>query len=111
MMGHASTAGRESVYGYSAHGLRRPLRMVRTRTHKLVLTPSEMGERMDLANDPWELFELYDLVSDPHEMRNFIGRPEARLAQDELVDQMRTHCVRLDDPFLAYLDSMRAAHL
>ena len=108
--GEHTPIGRESVYGYSAHGLRHPLRMVRTRTHKLVLTPSEMGETLDLVNDPWELFELYDLASDPHEMRNLIGLPEARAAQKDLMELLRRHMVRLEDPFLDYFERVRGAH-
>ena len=67
---------------------------VRTRTHKLVYNRSEIGE-------------LYDLVDDPHELRNLIDDPAAQGIKDDLLDRMRAHMVRLDDPALRFFDAIR----
>ena len=62
--------------------------MIRTRTHKFVYNPSDIGELYDLENDPWEMRNLFDL-------------PEAKAIQDDLKAQMREHMVRIKDPILA----------
>jgi arylsulfatase A-like enzyme len=70
---------------------------VRTRTHKLVYNTCDLGELYDLANDPWE-------------MRNLIDLPEARAAKQELLDLMRQHMARLDDPLLRAFDMVRRVY-
>ena len=97
ILGHRTSIGRNSVYGYSMHGLPHSLRMVRTRTHKYVLTPSGQGQ-------------IHDLVSDPWEMRNLAGLDQARDAEEELMALLRTHMVRLGDPLLDYLDAIRRGY-
>ena len=68
--------------------------MLRTRTHKLVYNRSDIGELYELVNDPWE-------------MRNLIDLPGTRAVQEELLDLMRQHMVRLDDPILGFFDKIR----
>ncbi|MFP3896689.1 MAG: sulfatase-like hydrolase/transferase [Anaerolineales bacterium] len=102
-----SVLERDSVYGYSGHGLPTSLRMVRTREHKLVLTPSERGVIHDLLNDPWETLELYDVAHDPYEMHNLIGLPETRDAQEEMMERMAQYMSRLDDPLQDYVQHIR----
>ena len=110
ILGRGGSTGRESIYGYSAHGLPESLRMVRTRTHKLTFAPTGTGALQDLVRDAWELFELYDLVNDPHEMVNLIDRPGSQEVQERMLALMRQHMVDIDDPMLEYLDSVVDAH-
>ena len=98
---------RESLFAYSCHGMQHALRAVRTRDHKLVITPTEMGPGLDQVNDPWEIAELYDLKADPHELTNLINEPGAEAVQQAMLAQMEKHLVELEDPFLAYYQSVR----
>ena len=68
--------------------------MVRTRTHKFVYNRTDIGELYVLVNDPWE-------------MQNLIDLPETKTVQDELIDIMREHMVRLKDPALGNFDGIR----
>jgi hypothetical protein len=68
--------------------------MMRTRSHKFVFNVSDIGELYDMINDPWE-------------MRNLIDLPETRAVQNELMEQMREHMVRLGDPLLGRFDGIR----
>jgi len=110
ILGDGRVPRRESIYGYSHHGLPHSMRMVRTRTHKLTLAPSAMGATADLARDAWHLFELYDLVNDPHEMTNLIDRPSVGNVQEQMLALMRQHMVDLEDPLLPTLDALIASH-
>lgn len=83
------------------------MRLVRTRDHRLVLTPSERGVVHDLLNDPWETLELYDVARDPYEMRNLIAQPEARNAQGAMIERMAQYMSRLDDPLEDYMRRIR----
>ena len=74
-----------------------PFRFVRTRTHKLVYNRSEIGE-------------LYDLVDDPWELRNLIDHPGAQGVKAELLERMREHMVRLEDPMLGFFDRIRPVY-
>jgi arylsulfatase A-like enzyme len=87
--------GRDSIYSaFYSHIFPYEQRMVRTRTHKLVYNRSDIGELYDLVNDPWE-------------MRNLIDLPETQAIQKELLDRMRQHMVRLEDPILPFFDRVR----
>ena len=44
------------------------------------------------------------------EMRNLIDLPETQSLQAELMDRMREHMVRLDDPILGPFDRIRAVY-
>jgi arylsulfatase A-like enzyme len=91
---HGST-GRDSIYAqFYAQLFPYEQRMVRTRTHKFVYNRSDIGELYDLVNDPWE-------------MRNLIDLPQAKAQQDELMERMRAHMVRLEDPILGAFDGIR----
>ena len=95
VLGRATSTNREGIYAaFWSQIFPFEQRMVRTRTHKLVYNCMDIGE-------------LYDLVHDPWEMRNLIGLPETRALQAELLDLMRAHMVRLDDPLLRQFDMMR----
>ena len=72
-------------------------RMIRTPTHKLVYNRSDFGE-------------LYDMVADPWEMRNLIDMPETDAIQQELLDCLRDHMVRLDDPIIRWFDMIRPVY-
>ena len=70
---------------------------MRTRTHKLVYNRTEIGE-------------LYDLVNDPFELHNLIDDPAAQGIKADLLDRMRAHMVRLDDPALRFFDAIRPVY-
>jgi arylsulfatase A-like enzyme len=95
IMGEATPTGRDSVYGiFTRHLFPAPFRFVRTRTHKLVYNIVGKGE-------------LYDLLNDPGELNNLFGLPESAAIQEDLMERMREHMVRLDDPLLRQFDGMR----
>ena len=95
LLGRTTPTNRDSIYAAFWNQIF-PFeqRMVRTRTHKLVYNRTDIGELYDLVNDPWE-------------MRNLIDLPETCALQTELLERMRTHMVRLDDPLLRQFDAMR----
>jgi len=95
VLGRSVPTGRESVYAqFFAQLFTFEQRMVRTRTHKFVYNHSDIGELYDLVNDPWEMHNLIDLQ-------------ETESLQDELIEMMREHMVRLGDPILRHFDSIR----
>ena len=95
ILGDDAPTGRESIYSaFYAQIFPYEQRMIRTRTHKLVYNRSDVGELYDLADDPWEMRDLIDL-------------PETRHVQNELLESMREHMVRLDDPVLRFFDGIR----
>jgi hypothetical protein len=47
------------------------------------------------------------MVNDPWEMRNLVDTPELASVQQELLEQLREHMVRLDDPVLGAFDRIR----
>lgn len=95
VLGRSVPTGRESVYAqFFAQLFTFEQRMVRTRTHKFVYNHSDIGELYDLVNDPWEMHNLIDLQ-------------ETSALQDELIELMRDHMVRLDDPVLRHFDGIR----
>ena len=59
-----------------------------------VFNRSDIGELYDMVNDPWEMEDLFDL-------------PEVKDVQGELVEVMREHMVRLQDPILGAFDGIR----
>jgi hypothetical protein len=46
-------------------------------------------------------------VNDPFELCNLIDDPDAQAVKAELLERMRAHMVRLDDPMLRFFDAMR----
>jgi len=60
---------------YHGHHFPYPQRMLRTRTHKLVVNPESVNE-------------LYDLVADPHELVNRIEDPGYRDVRHELMGEL-----------------------
>jgi arylsulfatase A-like enzyme len=97
-LGQRASTGRDSVYGaFESQIFPSPLRFVRTRRHKLVYNRSEIGE-------------LYDLVDDPWELRNLIDHPGAQGIKGELLERMREHMVRLEDPILGAFDRIRQVY-
>jgi arylsulfatase A-like enzyme len=98
VLGREAPTGRDSIYtAFQSQIFPFPQRMLRTRTHKLVYNVSDIGE-------------LYDMVADPWEMRNLIDMPETEALQNELLDRMREHMVRLDDPILRRFDVIRPVY-
>ena len=95
ILAEGESTERESIYtSFTAQIFPYEQRMVRTRTHKLVYNRSDIGE-------------LYDLVRDPWEMKNLIDLPETKSVQNELLERMRGHMVRLRDPLLSPFDRIR----
>jgi arylsulfatase A-like enzyme len=98
LRGEETTTGRDSVYAqFYAQLFPSEQRILRTRRHKLVYSRSDIGELYDLSDDPWE-------------MRNLIDLPETRALQTAMMDRMREHMVRLDDPILGAFDRIRAVY-
>jgi arylsulfatase A-like enzyme len=98
VLGRRAPTGRDSVYGaFQEQIFPSPLRFVRTRTHKLVYNRASIGE-------------LYDLVDDPWEVRNLIDRPELGEVKAELLERMRDHMLRLQDPMLGPFDRIRRVY-
>ena len=95
LLGRKKATGRDSIYAqFYAQLFPYEQRMVRTRTHKFVYNRTDIGEIYDLVNDPWEMHNLIDL-------------PETKSVQNELIDIMREHMVRLKDPALNAFDAIR----
>ncbi len=95
IQGKGGSTGRESVYAqFFAQLFHYEQRMIRTRTHKFVYNHSDIGELYDLVNDPWE-------------MHNLFGLPELKELQDDLMQALREHMVRLGDPALRDFDAVR----
>ena len=95
LRGEEVPTGRDSVYAqFFAQLFRYEQRIIRTRTHKFVYNHADIGE-------------LYDLETDPHELENLFDLPEAADVQASLIEQMREHMVRLDDPILRDFDGIR----
>jgi arylsulfatase A-like enzyme len=95
VLGKDAPTNRDSLFSiFTRHLFPAPFRFVRTRTHKLVYNMVGKGE-------------LYDLVNDPGELNNLFGQPEVASIQYELMDQMREHMLRLEDPLLRQFDMMR----
>jgi arylsulfatase A-like enzyme len=98
ILGKDTPTGRESIYGaFASQIFPSPFRFVRTRTHKLVYNRVEIGE-------------LYDLVNDPFELHNLIDDPGAQAVKADLLDRLRAHMVRLDDPLLRPFDAIRTVY-
>lgn len=103
-----------------------PMRMIRTRTHKLIVnlahgleyphasdlwgSPTWQGvlKRNDtmMGERPVKAFlqrpreELYDLVNDPHELKNLAANPAAKKLRDELAEQLKAWRTKTSDPWL-----------
>jgi arylsulfatase A-like enzyme len=98
MLGQAQPTERDSIYSsFYSQIFPYEQRMIRTHTHKLVYNRSDIGELYDLVNDPWE-------------MRNLIDLPQTKEVQDKLLDAMRAHMVRLDDPLVRFFDQVRPVY-
>ena len=93
--GISTATGRDSIYAqFFAQLFTYEQRMIRTRTHKFVYNPSDIGELYDLETDPWEMHNLFDL-------------PETQSIQDDLKTKMREHMERIKDPILGRFDTIR----
>jgi arylsulfatase A-like enzyme len=104
ILGRDASTGRTALFAHGGHGVPKTMRVLRTKTHKLVLTPSAEGIAFDAVNDVWQVLELYDLVRDPDELCNLADCPGASAKQAELLDLMRQQMAATDDPLLSYLD-------
>ena len=95
ILGRNVPTERDSVYGaFHSHIFPTPLRFVRTRTHKLVYNQSDIGEFYDLVDDPWEV-------------RNLFNRPDSQGIKSQLLEEMRGHMLRLDDPIIRAFERVR----
>jgi arylsulfatase A-like enzyme len=96
--GRETPTGRDSVYAaFYAQLFPYEQRILRTERYKFVFNRSDIGE-------------LYDLVEDPWEMQNRIDLPEWQGVQTQLMDRMREHMVRLNDPILGAFDGIRQVY-
>jgi N-sulfoglucosamine sulfohydrolase len=103
-----------------------PMRMIRTRTHKLILNlahPLEYPAAEDLYNSPtWQGVlkrgdkalgertleaylhrpheELYDLTKDPHESKNVAGDPKYADVLKDLRARLKEWQVKTKDPWV-----------
>jgi arylsulfatase A-like enzyme len=78
---------------FHGHHFPYPQRMIRTRTHKLVVNPPDVNE-------------LYDLEADPYELNNVYGHPAYRDIQRELMSRLYQHLRQAGDNFHHWLPSM-----
>lgn len=127
-LGGAKVAGWDEVYAsHSLHEITMyyPMRMVRTRRHKLLLNVAHglpFPFALDLIQSPtWvdlqrrgetvfgrrpiaqfvrrPQFELYDLEADPHEVNNLADDPRSRVVREELIAKLRAFQERTRDPW------------
>ncbi len=127
-LGGGKVAGWDEVYAsHSLHEITMyyPMRMVRTRGHKLLLNVAHglpFPFALDLIQSPtWvdlqrrgetiygrrpiaqfvrrPQFELYDLNADPHEVQNLADDPRHRAVREELVAKLRAFQERTRDPW------------
>jgi arylsulfatase A-like enzyme len=78
---------------FHGHHFPYPQRMLRTRTHKLVVNPESVNE-------------LYDLVADPHELVNRIGDPALADVRRELTAELYRRLRDRGDNFYHWMTSM-----
>jgi len=98
VLGDDSPNGRDEVYCvFDRHFTVVQQRMVRTRTHQLTFSAGDQGE-------------LYDLVADPYQLTNVYGRPDYEAVRLDLLDRMRGHMERLDDPLLGWFSRISGTY-
>ncbi|HSN12571.1 MAG TPA: sulfatase/phosphatase domain-containing protein, partial [Propionibacteriaceae bacterium] len=78
---------------FHGHHFPYPQRMIRSRTHKLVVNPESVNE-------------LYDLVRDPDEMVNVYPLPEYREVRDALTKDLYERLRARGDNFFHWMTSM-----
>ena len=78
---------------YHGHHFPYPQRMLRTRTHKLVVNPESVNE-------------LYDLVADPEELHNRIGDPASAAVEHELMGELYRQLRDRGDKFFHWMTPM-----
>lgn len=77
---------------FHGHHFPYPQRMIRTRTHKLVVNPESFNE-------------LYDLVRDPHELSNVYKLPEYQPVRDALLAELYRRLQERGDNFFHWMTS------
>jgi arylsulfatase A-like enzyme len=75
---------------FHGHHFPYPQRMIRTRTHKLVVNPESVNE-------------LYDLVRDPYELSNVYRLPEYEAVRDELLVELYRRLQQRGDKFFHWM--------
>lgn len=78
---------------YHGHHFPYPQRMLRTRTHKLVVNPESVNE-------------LYDLMADPHELVNRIGDPAMAAVEHGLMRELYRQLRERGDNFAHWMTPM-----
>lgn len=78
---------------YHGHHFPYPQRMLRSRTHKLVVNPESVNE-------------LYDLVLDPSELMNRIDDPDYRSIRDSMMRDLYEHLRARGDNFYHWMTPM-----
>ena len=81
------------VAEFHGHHFPYPQRMIRTRSHKLVINPPDVNE-------------LYDLVNDPHELTNQIDNPAYADVQRALMRTLYADLKARGDNFYHWMTSM-----
>jgi N-sulfoglucosamine sulfohydrolase len=129
ILNQESPAGWDEVYGsHQFHEITMyyPMRMIRTRTHKLILNiahPLRFPFAADIHGSPsWQGIlkrgdtmmgqrsvqqflqrpreELYDLRNDPNELKNVAGDPKQTEVLESLRKKLRTWQQRTNDPWI-----------
>lgn len=94
LAGSLGVPWRESVVAeFHGHHFPYPQRMIRTRTHKLVINPADRNE-------------LYDLEADPDELLNRYDYPELRVVRDGLMAELYRQLQERGDNFYHWMTSM-----
>lgn len=78
---------------FHGHHFPYPQRMIRTQTHKLVISPADKNELYHLQTDPYELTNLYD-------------HPAYAEIQKDLMTRLYEHLVASGDKFHHWLPTM-----
>lgn len=78
---------------FHGHHFPYPQRMLRTRTHKLIVNPESVNE-------------LYDLTNDPDELHNQYSDPDYREIRDGLLHRLHQQLRRRGDNFHHWMTSM-----
>ncbi len=94
LAGEETPGWREEIIAeFHGHHFPYPQRMIRTRTHKLVVSPADRNE-------------LYDLVADPDELHNRYDHPELAAVRNGLMAELYRQLQARGDNFFHWMTSM-----
>ncbi len=94
LKGDIPTDWRKEIYAeFHGHHFPFPQRMIRSKTHKLIINPADIDE-------------LYDLVNDPDEMVNQIDNDAYKRVKLSLTEKLYHHLQKTGDNFYHWMTSM-----